>query len=196
MDKFGSVVQSTYDSLAKKSNVKYRLDWTNNDMVELTVWINEQVTNPTDNIMKLSEQFKKFKSDDVKILKILNWVHTYIKYVPDLKHWNVKEKWQRADQTLTMKIGDCEDGAILILVLARLSGIDHSKIKCVGGNVEGGGHCYVKYRADEDAIYRLIDWCYWYDPTPMATRKYAKEDKRYLTEWFGFNDKHGYIGEN
>lgn len=46
--------------------------------------------------------------------KIVAWVHRNIWYKDDMKSQGVKDYWQTAAETLTLKTGDCEDFSCLI----------------------------------------------------------------------------------
>ena len=59
-------------------------------------------------------------SNDEKALKALLWVMENVKYVHDKEAYGFDEYWAFPWQTLKRKVGDCEDGMILILnILAK-----------------------------------------------------------------------------
>ena len=193
MEKFGSIVHDTIDSLYKKKTINWRIDWRNERLVtNIQIWLKEQIANPSEDMLLLARRFEKYSTHDRKIMSILRWVNKNVKYKRDQDVWKVKEKWQTAEETLSKKTGDCEDGAVLILVLARLNDIPYTQVNLTAGNVVGGGHCWVEYRANFDGVTRLIDWCYWYNPSPIHRRKPASQDTRYLDRWFRVNDVRGY----
>jgi hypothetical protein len=193
MEKFGSIVHTTIDSLYRKKTVNWRIDWRNKRLVtNIQIWLKEQIANPSKDMLLLARRFEKYSTHDRKIMSILRWVKRNVKYKKDQDVWNIKEKWQTAEETLSKKTGDCEDGAVLILVLARLNNIPHTQVKLTAGNVVSGGHCWVEYRASFDGVNRLIDWCYYYSPMPTHKRRAASQDTRYLDRWFRVNDVRGY----
>ena len=165
-------------------NSKYRTS------VKLSKWLNEQVAN-VDPAMSLLALSLKGKDNDETILNILKYVRRTMKYVGDIEGWAMPEYWQEAITTFDLKTGDCEDGAILIYILARLAKIPAYQITIAAGDVQGGGHAYCIYSADYDGVDRYIDWCYWYDSTIIKSRK--THDNRYLNEWFRFNEENSYI---
>lgn len=167
-------------------NSKYRKS------VRLHKWLKEQVENAPSHIKSLA-LYLKGSNNDITIINILKWVHKYIKYKSDNVVWDMNEYWQTANETIIKSTGDCEDGTVLIYILARLAGIPEYQILCACGDVVGGGHAYCIYSADYDGIDKIIDWCYWYDSIGIVKRKYAYTDKRYIKEWFRFNENGTYF---
>lgn len=141
-----------------------------------------------------TKQFLTLKSDDEKIVEILKFVVKRITYTPDLTKWKVPEMWEDAENVYNTYTGDCESGALLILTLARMSGIQPEKIYLVAGDVLNGkvkeGHAWILYISDNGKI-KVIDWCYWPDLKAIKYRvNYEDLKHKYLTEWFRVNDSY------
>lgn len=104
----------------------------------------------------------------------------------------------------------CEDGAILMYVLARLAGIPSNRLLLFAGSVNGGGHCWLGYRPVSDPLnFRFLDWCYWPDISLVESRKFYsiigkqiysfqtgayKKDNNYYNIWWAFNEDATYFG--
>ncbi|MHA1347064.1 MAG: transglutaminase-like domain-containing protein [Candidatus Heimdallarchaeaceae archaeon] len=190
MEKFGTDVHKAKLEIGFIKKVVYWIiDSKYRKSVRLSNWLNEQVNN-IDPALLLIALSLKGKNNDETIINILKWVHRDIKYKSDKEVWEMSEKWQKAITTFDLKTGDCEDGAILIYVLARLANIPLSQITIAAGEVTGGGHAYCIYSADCDGRDRFIDWCYYYDSKQVRFR--ATHNKRYITEWFRFNEENSY----
>lgn len=178
--------------------VSYVIDWRfRNKKRNLVKWLNEVIDDEL--LIKvgwIAEQFKKYKTNDEKIIRILRWANKNLNYIGDDKKWNVDEYWQSPQETIELYTGDCEDGAILIYALAHLAGIPDNQLRIVAGSVVDGGHCYVVYLSDSNAMEYAIDWCYYYNdryikdgrPFYVTLSKYFNGTK----EWFSFNRKKAY----
>ena len=66
---------------------------------------------------------------------IRDWVADRIDYVSDSKKWGVYDRWQTAEETLSLGTGDCEDFAILLCSLLRAYGIDAEHVYVALGAV-------------------------------------------------------------
>jgi len=165
--------------------VFYQMDWRRPNRECIRTFLREQI----------AEAFKRkdlpiFKgTQDEKMLKILKWVKAELVYTPDQVKFNTPEKWATIEETLSDGRGDCEDGAILILALAYVNGINPLQIEFVCGDVKGGGHAWIEYAPDEFYDYKndkmtwyTIDWCYWYDSKPFAKR--IPRSENYINDWF------------
>jgi hypothetical protein len=134
----------------------------------------------------------KNRSRDKRIIAILRWMtdKENIKYMQDFARWSVTEKWQSVFDTLRLKSGDCEDGAILIFAWARYIGIPSSHIKLWCGKVKTptstGGHACIEYKSDVDGKWYKIDWCFYPDTAYIKDRKIKKD--LYLETWFEVTD--------
>ena len=131
------------------------------------------------------------KDNDEKAKKSLDYVKKNIKYKTDIQLFKEDEQWLFPFETLALKKGDCEDGAILMANIMKKSGIPFHRIRINAGNVKGGGHAYVTYRREKDELWYIMDWCYW----PTRNWKRWKTAKNYFGIWFSFDSKYIYQGE-
>lgn len=130
-------------------------------------------------------------SDDERALAILKWVHKTILYKSDSTNFGQNEYWQHAEETITRKTADCEDGILLIKSIALQTGIPDYKMKICCGDVKGGGHAYGIYLASDKEWY-VLDWCYWYEDSVnnflhKTHKEQLSEGTRYKTIWWTFN---------
>jgi predicted transglutaminase-like cysteine proteinase len=136
---------------------------------------------------------KKFTgTDDNKVLAILKWVYNNVIYDEDVDTHKVSEFWQHPEETFQTKLGDCEDGTLLVKALCNLSGIPDYKVKICAGWVKTtsgrGGHCYPIYLRDDDT-WCILDWCYYYDSKAINERTEHKADLRYQDIWWTFTQE-------
>ncbi|MDM8560025.1 transglutaminase-like domain-containing protein [Candidatus Parabeggiatoa sp. HSG14] len=133
---------------------------------------------------------------------IQNFVVRFLDYVGDDESSECSEFWQFPFETLQSRIGDCEDGAILMASLMIQAGVPAYRIKVCAGFVQEsptapeGGHAYCVYLADrgEDSQdWVVIDWCYYEDSdTPPEYKPLAKNGgyrSCYKDIWFTFNNE-------
>lgn len=191
--------------------VSYIINSNYRKSVNLQSWIKSQVDNPTIKVQDFAKEIEDSTDYDIQIMNILRYVRKEIEYTSDLVDWKADEYWQTGQETLTLLKGDCEDGAILIYLLARLKGIPSNRLLLFAGDVNGGGHCWLGYKPSGYPIdYSFIDWCYWYDNSEMITRNkfhiegtkifehsYDNEltplkESNYLEVWFMFNEDSSY----
>jgi len=156
----------------------YKLDWRKPDMVLVNEFLEKNV-NRARELVDDGTLPKFTGTQDQKMIKILQWVKSKIKYRSDKKRFGVAEKWQTVDESLgrwfieienklhkvhegfdkpikypnAFKCGDCEDGAILIHSIARANGISSYAVRLVAGwvanNGKKEGHCWIEYYPDE-----------------------------------------------
>lgn len=138
-------------------------------------------------------------NNDEKMLNIQKWVVNNIKYIGDNLSAGVVEYWQFPFETLRLRTGDCEDGALLIAALAVNSGIPAFRLRVVAGFVQPaptapqGGHAYVAYLRESDNQWVAIDWCYLQDSnTPVALKPILKNNTAYKNMWFTFNNENSW----
>lgn len=179
-------------SLLKKV-IYYMLDWKTRKQVNLEQWIKDNLSIPFQIYEDLAD-IKDMKTDD-KMKAILRYVHTKITYVSDKVTWGVEEKWQTPQETWDLKKGDCEDGALLIYAIAQMFNIPDYQLFITASDVEGGGHCYVVYISDRDALAYPIDWCYWFTRSVAMKTPYVERYEYYggEEEWFRFNKSGSYV---
>ncbi len=191
-----------------KSLVYYIIDSKYRKSVKVMKWLKSQVNSPTEKLLLLEQSIPNSDKDDIQIMHILRYIKQKFKYVKDSKTWKMSEYWQTANQSAELMTGDCEDGAILMYVIARLKGIDPEKLVIFAGDVVGGGHAFLGYRPDNYPLnWAILDWCYWYKRTSINNRnlfyiknnlfaeyKYDKQrgwkqvESCYLKMWFAFNE--------
>lgn len=192
LKKFGKTVSQRIDDWRKKQVVIYNIE--PNLPTNLQVWFSKNYN--TEQLQTLSNELIKkyyFTNDDDYMISLLKWTWQNVEYVGDLKKWKVHEKWQRPNITLETKSGDCEDGALLIMSLARLAGIPSSRIRLVCGMVEGGGHAWISYTSETNTEEYYLDWCYCVDLNKISVRTKAQNLPNYKSFWFAFNDVAGFV---
>jgi len=168
-------------------NSKYRTS------VRLSSWLKLQVDKPRQELVSLAQSLK-CDTPDQTIINVLEHVNSYLNYVSDSVVWDMPEHWQEAGTSLDFRTADCEDGSILIYVLARLAGIPEYQLTIACGQAFSSGHAYVIYSADCDGVDRIIDWCYCYTDKSIESREYAYSNSvMYVKEWFRFNEISSYI---
>lgn len=191
------IIKYLYDKWIPTS-VWYMLDSKTRESKKVTAFLEEQLTTWKPLLQEIIDDNNwSTMNDDAKVIAILKWVQKNIKYVSDRVQYKTVEHWAGVNETLATKKGDCEDGAILIFCLARLAGVSEEKIFIAAGDVDGGGHCWVKY-ISENYVYVsfYLDWCYWYSSRCISRREafidYNAEifpNDRYKKYWFISNDK-------
>jgi len=108
------------------------------------------------------EKLAKESNDDTATA-IQAYVKKILSYRSD-RQFGKSEYWLFAGETLAMRVGDCEDGAILIasLLLNALPVKDHWRVRVAAGWVQEaptapqGGHAYCVYCRCTDSL------CYFY----------------------------------
>ena len=164
--------------LLKVRNVIFRIDSKNGKQVNISSWIKRQIkNNKTLKQFVLSKGWNIPYSDDERILLILKWIRKNFVYTKEKS-----EYWQTANESFDRMKGDCEDGAIFLMVLFATAGGNMKRIMLEWGYVLGGGHAYIKYRND-NALRVIVDWCYWYTPLIMKARKWFKLETKYISIW-------------
>ena len=193
MEKFGDTIhRNKWESYLIAKPIYWAIDWRDRrKLTNLKEWFNIQLDNASDELILISHSLKGI-TDDGTIINILRWVHKNITYVGDSKKWNTPEYWEPYQNVYDTKEGDCESMNGLMMLLARLAGIPYYKLRLTCGSVVGGGHAYLLYSPDLDAIDRVIDSCYWYNGNQIKYRKYYENNQNYINEWFSFNDKQSF----
>ncbi len=159
--------------------------------VSLVPWLRDNLAiTPT-------EVITRSKDPDIIMTDILRWVQANITYRSDSLVWKLSERWQTPKETMELRTGDCEDGAILMYALAIHYGVPANRLLLFAGSVQGGGHCWLGYRSTEYPLnWCFMDWCYWFDRnTPNYRTKYFIKDttiyndpqNQYYTIWFAFS---------
>lgn len=130
-------------------------------------------------------------NDDIAKQALL-WVAKNISYVSDPEQWSKPDNWSFANDTLKTKIGDCEDGAILLYHILRNSGIPSWRIRLNAGLVKGGGHAYITYCKESNNQWVILDWCYWFKESKNLYNYWHKASK-YYGLWFSWNEDYVWI---
>ncbi len=139
-------------------------------------------------------------NNDNTALEVQNFVVDYLTYVED-NTLGSSEYWLFPEETLELKKGDCEDGAILIasLLLNATPAEQHWRVRVSAGWVREsptapqGGHAYCTYCRCSDNKWVILDWCYFPDHgLPVSQKLLASEKKMYKDIWFSFNHQYAY----
>jgi transglutaminase-like putative cysteine protease len=204
-----------YDLLREKylsRIIEYIIDSKYRKSVQLSSWIKNQVDNPSTELKEYADKLNLESKDyDEMIIEILRYVRQTFTYKKDDDVWNMPEYWNTGKGSVISKVGDCEDGAILIYLVARYKGIPANRMILLCGGVKGGGHCWLGYKPQEYPVnFVFIDWCYWANNKQVKDRNKFYIDKQkiieykvdgdtaliipsdYYTLWFGFNELDGY----
>jgi len=189
MKKFGNVIYNYFLSRFKKIDKRYYIRGFGYGLVDLKSFCKECMNDSV--LYEKARELKEAYGNDTDdlMVHINRFVHNRLTYKSDQEVWDLPEYWQTARQTYDKKTGDCEDGAILILTLARLAGVPSNRIFLNCGMMESGfGHAYITYRSNNGIEY-ILDWCYYY------TRKLDRifiEDKRYFKPRWFFGNENGF----
>ena len=136
---------------------------------------------------------KKEWCDDQKALACLKWVINNIKYLSDKSQFNLIEYWMYPQESLHVRAGDCDDGAILLANLMLVLGIPQWKIRIVAGwTFDHQGHCYVTYYCEETEKWVALDWCFYPNTKKIKDRRDYKNSGIYADVWFSWTKKQAY----
>ena len=165
--------------------------------VDLKNWLNKQEV-PAELIAEASEFEQAYNNFTVldyydEVVKALLRAYRnkgtagYI-YVHDKNNYGSNEYWATISQIVESKKDDCDGFALLLYTLMDLIGVPDNRKYIVAGDVKGGGHCYVVYRADDGVEYP-IDGCYWSDTSMRLEIPYNSRQEYFFggSEWFRFN---------
>ena len=132
-------------------------------------------------------------------LNCLKWVLQNIKYTHDNVEQGIPEFWLFPCETLKLRKGDCEDGAILLASLMLNTGIPSYRIKLCAGYVDHQGtktgHAYVIFLRDDDT-WCVLDWCYWPSLASIESRKQHQDEENYEDIWWTCNNEYGWAQKN
>jgi len=183
LDRFANTVYPELHRRALAYNNFWKLHSTDKTITDVNQWLEATVSAAENDCEAILSTLPKHYDLDVKMLDILRWVKDNIVYTPDTELHGQLEYWQTPKETLLLRKGDCEDGAILILALAKHAGIPTDRYVIQWGEVIGGGHCYVVYNRGEDGESVVLDWCYWWTNLAVKLRSWIGDDKKYGTIW-------------
>jgi len=150
---FGNEVRvrknTIFSKYLKETNLNplyYLIDWKYRTRVNLKWWIGKQVDDNgiADQII-VEQGWNDIDDDDELIVEILKWVKNNFVYATDQIMWSTPEHWNTFEESVEKEKMDCEDGAVMIMVLARKCGISEDKIKIVAGYVWDGQGTNPKY---------------------------------------------------
>ena len=123
-------------------------------------------------------------SNTVSFDKIREWVASHIKYVWDEDAHGMEDYWQSPAETLSLRTGDCEDLAILLVSLLRTYGAPDDEVYvAVGSRQNGSWHAYVIERY-YFGVWRILDAEHARDASFVG----SFEDETYQTAYC-FNDR-------
>lgn len=150
----------------------------------------------------IEENNLKADSHDETMWRIQKWVVANLRYVSDEQNEGVLEYWQFPFETISLGIGDCEDGSLLIASLALNAGIPSFRVRVSAGFVKPheitapqGGHGYCTYLR-ESGDWCAIDWCFYEDSsTRMQEKLIFKNNPLYKEVWFSFNNTHSFTNK-
>lgn len=120
--------------------------------------------------------------------KVLSWGIRNIHYELD-----DGEFWQYGYETYLSRVGDCEDGAILMANIMYNSGVPYWRIRLNIGKVKGGYHAWLTYLKEEDNEWYVMDWCYWPRESDGLKLKW-KDAENYFTTDASWNCRHSFGG--
>lgn len=134
--------------------------------------------------------------DDQKAYLALQWVQKNIKYVSDKKQFGLPEFWQLPSETLSLKKGDCEDGAILMANFLTVLGVPSWKIRLTAGlTTAKEGHAWLTYYCSKTKRWVALDWCYHPSDLPIQDRLDYKDTGLYAKVWFSWTRDQAYFGD-
>lgn len=214
MEKHGETIFEYIPSLSINKILTYVLNSDYRKAIILKDWIKRQVENPTEIIQQIVMEITSSDDYDRQMDYIYRWVKSNFHYLGDPEQWKMSEYWQTAEESLTSLQGDCEDGAILQYVLARLKGIPANRLLLFCGWVQNaptakqGGHCYLGYKPKNYPLnWAFVDWCYYgtnqimdkrnlftviqkktFEFVRLSENECQKIDSRYKDIWFAFNE--------
>jgi len=138
---------------------------------------------------------------DEKAKNCLLHVMQHVVYTPDSTDFKLPEVWLFPFETLTLRKGDCEDGAILLANLMLRQGIPYWRIRINAGDVKDPavknskvGHAWVTYLRESDNEWVVLDWCYWGTECTSLQKKWH-DATNYFNIWFSFNSRYVFKDE-
>ena len=134
-------------------------------------------------------------TNDEKAKNALQFVIDKVTYTPDMTQFKDNEVWLFPFETMSLKKGDCEDGAILLANILLANGIPYWRVRLNAGDVNGGGHCFVTYLRESYNQWVILDWCYWPDKSVDLNELYKGATENYFKIWFSFNRDYIYLNE-
>jgi len=185
----------------------------------LSNWLEEQVSKPADSVKKFEQSIEDSDNYDYQMILVYQAAKDKLVYKGDITHWSASEYWATADETITGTSivdgieygpweGDCEDGAVLQYILARLKGIPTNRLMIWCGDVVNGGHACLFYKPINYPLnFVSMDWCYYPNDLIIEMRDHFNflgnsiqefkffsgsgweiKSSKYLSSWFFFSE--------
>ena len=143
------------------------------------------------------EKLLKRNFDDT-VLACQQYIVKNYKYESDVNSVGYNEYWQFPNETLYLKMGDCEDGSLLMASLICSAGVPEWRVRCNAGfvlddkNIQQG-HAYVTYCRETDDNWVICDWCFLEDSNiDVKDKIIAKNNNKYKDIWFSFNSQYSF----
>jgi len=159
-------------------------------------FLSKQIDNPDPVIKSIAKDFAlKYRDDDERIIAILKYAYTNIKYTTDIDNPNFRrmEYWADASETWRLKRDDCDGINAFIYVVARLSGIPSIKLFSAIGMASNFGHYWVVYFSTKTMKWYAIDGTAWVNISKIPQREEFKfTSNKYNDIWYLFNDSYIY----
>lgn len=139
---------------------------------------------------------------DRTALNCQQYIVKHYKYEYDINSVGFNEYWQFPNETLHLKMGDCEDGSLLMASLMVSAGVPEWRVRLNAGwaldqDDIKQGHAYVTYCRSTDNNWCILDWCYREDSQIAIKDKImAKNNSKYLDIWFSFNSLFSFSHKN
>jgi len=137
------------------------------------------------------------RSSDKLARRVQAWVAASIQYRTDSQTRLMEDHWQPPEETLAVRAGDCEDGALLMLSLLLAAGIPSWRLRVAVGTVlwpsQGyQGHAWVAYCRGVDWV--PLDWCFMPETDSRIAARYSLDQltRHYTNTVWSFNDVHAY----
>jgi hypothetical protein len=186
-------LEEYWNNKRAKSDIKYSArpafgSLTNQEVDPRIFWVNDP---------SLPNLWKG--NDDDTALACQEYVINKVTYTSDMSQFKDAEVWLFPFETLAIKKGDCEDGAILMANLMINAGIPYWRIRLNAGDVKvaptapSGGHAYVTYLREKDNKWYLLDWCFYPD---LNFGSLFVDNQKYFGIWFSWNTKYIYADES
>jgi hypothetical protein len=131
-------------------------------------------------------------SYDDKAFAALRHVIRSVRYQTDRSLYDAVEHWPFAYETVSLRAGDCDGGAILLANILLKSGVPYWRVRLNAGDVKGGGHAWVTYLRESDNQWVILDWCFVDNKrtlvsTPKGKRRFSQ--LKVGDEVISFNEK-------
>ena len=194
--------------------IMYMIDSQTRERVDVSKFLNNQITDKEslEILIRIRDNNNLMRyTKDIRAMKIRDFVQNFLTYQDDMSRYNSVEHWASIKEILEKLVGDCEDGAILIYCLMRISGFNENEVQLITGYVinpfdnKKVGHCWINYISDKyPYVNYFLDWCYYPDKTRIHNKRECfslrkgliysgtKQDDRYLSYWFLATDKQGW----